>query len=73
MSASEAQFRTKDVANAAGLLARAARSAPDRDLKTVSTPYGNADVILDEKGADVVLHDENMTVHVRLAQTKNAR
>lgn len=73
MNRTERDMRTKDVANAAGLLAEATRSAPDRSLKTVSTPYGDADVILDNNGADVVLHDEQVTVHVRLVGAENAR
>ena len=57
-------MRLKDVANAAAILVQAVEGA-GREIATVSTPYGRADVILDDGGADVVLHDRSVTVHVR--------
>lgn len=57
-------LRTKDVANAAAILEEAMRGVEEAD-RTVSTPYGRATVIRDGEGADVVLHDRDVTVHVR--------
>jgi hypothetical protein len=59
-----ADLRTKDVANAAAILEEAIRGVEKAD-RTVSTPYGRATVIRDGEGADVVLHDRDITVHVR--------
>jgi hypothetical protein len=61
----ETELKTKDVANAAAVLLDAVENAPGRDLSTLSTPYGPVDVVLDNAGADVVLHDRDVTVHVR--------
>ena len=65
MPTDQETMRVKDVANAAGIIADAVRNARARDLRTVSTPYGPADVILDDDAADVVLRERGVTVHVR--------
>ena len=65
MSTAEDDHKTKDLANSAAIVAEAARNAPARDLDAVRTPYGEATVILDDNGADVVLHRQNVTVHIR--------
>jgi hypothetical protein len=57
-------LRTKDLANAAAILEQATRRVEEAD-RTVSTPYGRATVIRDGEGVDVVLHDRDVTVHVR--------
>lgn len=64
MTETEENHRFRDIVNAAALVVQAVESA-SRDLATVDTPYGRADVILDDSGADVVLHDRDVTVHVR--------
>lgn len=61
----ERDLRTKDVANAAAVLLDAVRNAEGRKLTTVSTPHGPVDVVLDNAGADLVLHGRDATVHVR--------
>jgi len=60
-----AEERLEEVAIAAGVLLRAVKDAPDRALETVDTPCTTADVALDEGAADVVLHFDDATVHVR--------
>lgn len=65
MPTDQETMRVKDVANAAGVIADAVRNARARDLRTVSTPYGRADVILDGSAADVTFPDRGVTVHVR--------
>jgi hypothetical protein len=57
--------KVHDLARAASLLLDAVQSAPNRAIETVETCYGRADVVLDEEGADVVLHDRDVTVHLR--------
>lgn len=64
MEATEERMRLKDVANAAAILVQAVEGAGS-EIATVRTPYGKADVILDDGGADVVLHEHDVTVHVR--------
>ena len=54
----------QDLANAAAIAADAAGSAPPV-TRTVDTAYGLATVHRDDAGADVVLHDQGVTVHVR--------
>jgi len=58
-------LRLKDTARAAALLLDAVEGAPDGQITTVETAFGSADVVLDSGGADVVLHDRDVTVHVR--------
>jgi len=65
MSTDQQTMRLKDLARAAALVAQAADSAEPRAIRTVSTPYGEADVILDRHAADVVLPDRDVTIHVR--------
>lgn len=72
MEASEGDYKTKDVGHAAGLLVEAIREAPDRDLTTISTPYGQATVILDETSADVEIPGKEATVHVRFGPCATA-
>jgi len=62
MSRAEQVRRTADVANAAALLVDAADNAPEGQ-REVATPYGTATVVRDGRGADVVLHDRDVTVH----------
>ena len=57
-------LRVKDAARAAALFVEAAEAAPEKEAK-VSTPYGAATVVNSCNGTDVVLHDWNVTVHVR--------
>lgn len=57
--------KVHDLARAASLLLDAVQSAPSRAIETIETAFGRADVVLDEGGADVVLHDRDVTVHVR--------
>jgi len=59
------ELRLKDATRAAVLLLDAVDEAPDRSLTTVQTAFGSADVVKDEAGMDVVLHDRDVTVHVR--------
>jgi len=50
----------------------AVQSAPSRAIETIETAFGRADVVLDEGGADVVLHDRDVTVHVRFDASTTA-
>jgi len=64
MSTDPDALELKDLANAAAIAADAAGSAPPV-TRTVDTAYGLATVHRDDAGADVVLHDRDVTVHVR--------
>jgi hypothetical protein len=57
--------KVHDLARAASLLLDAVDEAPPRTIETVETAFGRADVVLDDQGADVVLHDRDVTVHLR--------
>jgi hypothetical protein len=70
---SESDLKTSDVAYAAGLLMEAVREAPSRDLTSISTPYGEATVILDGQAADVEIPGKEATVHVRFDPAATAR
>lgn len=59
----ETDLRVSDAANAAALLADAARLAP-RGESRVETTHGTALVVKDATGTDVEL-DDGTTVHVR--------
>ena len=63
-SETERRLRVSDAANAAALFAEAAANL-DAACAEVSTPYGTATVVKSSNGADVVLHDRGVTVHVR--------
>ena len=56
---------TKDLANTAALMLDALRNAPDRAETTVNTELCEATVLVDDNGADVIVHDRDVTVHVR--------
>lgn len=64
-AADSREERLEDVAIAAGVLAQAVQDAPDRALETVDTPCTTADVVLDDQAADVVLHYDGVTIHLR--------
>jgi len=55
----------KDLARTAHLVADALRGAPDEAEMHVQTEFGPATVICDDVGADVVLDDRDVSVHVR--------
>ena len=65
MDGRQSPSTTHDLARAAALVLDAADEAPGRAMQTVTTPWGRADVILDDRAADVVLHDRDATVHIR--------
>jgi CRISPR/Cas system CMR subunit Cmr4 (Cas7 group RAMP superfamily) len=56
---------TRHLANLAGALLDAVQDEADR-LDTFRCMEGRATVVIDDAGADVVLHDRDATVHVRL-------
>jgi len=55
----------KDLARSAHLLADAHLGAPEEAEMQLDTELGRATVICDDAGADVVLPDRGVTVHVR--------
>jgi hypothetical protein len=63
-SETEQRLRVSDAANAAALFAEAVETAPTGESR-VETPYGTATVVKSSNGADVVLSDRGVTVHVR--------
>lgn len=72
MPETERDLKVRDVVNAAAIVTEAVQNAPGRTLSTVESALaGEADVILDDAGADVVLHEADVTVHVRLAGAEN--
>lgn len=71
MTTDTEQRRIEDVANAAAILLGAVEDAPDRALDEVETLYADALVALDDDAADVTLHEEGATVHVRLDSSRS--
>jgi len=66
MDETEAMHRLKDVANAAGTLLQAIEEAPNRVLEGVDAVVsGPATVVIDDDAADVVLHEDGVTIHLR--------
>ncbi len=57
-------LKTKDLIRCAAILADAVAEVDGRELTTVDTAYGPADVVIDDHAADVDLHC-GPTVHVR--------
>jgi hypothetical protein len=64
-TADSREERLEDVVIAAGVLVQAIKDAPDRALETVDTPCTTADVVLDDQAADVVLHYDDVMIHLR--------
>lgn len=60
----EPTVQTRHLANAASMIADAVAGEP-RTLETFVAMDGKVTVVRDDAGADVVLHDRGVTVHVR--------
>lgn len=56
--------QTRHLANAAGMIAEAVEEEPET-LDSFNCMEGAATVVRDEHGADVILRDRGVTVHVR--------
>jgi hypothetical protein len=58
------ELKAKDLTRCAAILADAVEEVDGRELTTVDTAFGRADVVVDDHAADVDLH-RGPTVHVR--------
>jgi CRISPR/Cas system CMR subunit Cmr4 (Cas7 group RAMP superfamily) len=60
----ETTVQTRHLANLAGAIAEAVEGEPET-VESFRSMYGPATVVRDGTGADVILHDRDVTVHVR--------
>jgi hypothetical protein len=66
----QADLKAQDLARCAAILADAVEELDGRELTTVDTAFGRADVAVDDHAADVDLHG-GPTVHVRFGSSNN--
>ncbi len=64
MDENETTVTSRYLADAASMIADAAEGQP-RTLERLRCIHGEVTVIRDDNGTDIVLHDRDVTVHVR--------